>query len=180
MTALRLLAALFLSSALALSGCSSKKYVPPTPPVPVTTVYLVRHAEKDNASNPADPTLSVAGEARAQELSKVLAGTTPAALFTTDFKRTRATLAPLAAATGVVPQLYDALQPVTLAALIRTQYAGRTVVVVGHSNTLLPQIEALGVARPVADIAESEYNYLFKVSMADGAAPAVTVSKYGQ
>ncbi|MBJ6109259.1 histidine phosphatase family protein [Hymenobacter sp. BT523] len=165
-----------------LASCSSHETGPLYPPVAAapTTVYLVRHAEKDNTSSSADPALSAAGEARAQELSKVLAGLGPVALFTTDTRRTRATLAPLAATTGLVPKVYDALQPAVLAALIKTQYVGSTVVVVGHSNTVLPQIEALGAVRPVADIADSEYNYLFKVSLIEGAAPTVTVSKYGQ
>ena len=167
---------------LGLAGCSSKIEEPTTPPVPpvVTTVYLVRHAEKDNASNPADPTLSAAGQVRAQELQKVLAPTNPVALFTTDTKRTRATLAPLAAATGIVPQVYDALQPAVLATLLHKEYVGKTVVVVGHSNTLLPLIEALGYPRPLAEIAESEYNYLFKINSTAGEPSYVLVSKYGQ
>ncbi|GAC1369883.1 MAG: hypothetical protein NVSMB30_08020 [Hymenobacter sp.] len=75
----------------------------------VTTVYLVRHAEKDSTSDPADPTLSAVGQVRAEALRQLLARRRPAGLFTTDTKRTRATLAPLAAATkleapGVRPQ----------------------------------------------------------------------------
>ena len=65
----------------------------------VTTVYIVRHAEKDTLSKTDDPELSAEGRARAQALSQLLAKRHPAALFTTDTKRTRATLALLAAAT---------------------------------------------------------------------------------
>ncbi|TLM95539.1 histidine phosphatase family protein [Hymenobacter jeollabukensis] len=173
---------LFLTGCLGLPNCSSKSEEPAPPAVQpvVTTVHLLRHAERDNASHPTDPTLSVAGQARAQELSRLLATPVPAALFTTDFRRTRATLAPLAAATNLVPQVYDATQPAVLAALIRTQYGGKTVVVVGHSNTVLPQIEALGAPRPLADIPDTEYDNLFKITLVDGAAPVVVVSKYGQ
>ncbi|MDB5236104.1 MAG: hypothetical protein JWR44_3097 [Hymenobacter sp.] len=179
MTTRLLLWMLFLTSSLGLANCSKKEETPQPPVQPVvTTVSLVRHAEKDNASNPADPTLSAAGEARAQALQRVLANTTLTALFTTDTRRTRATLAPLAAAANLVPLVYDALQPSVLAARIRQDYAGKTVVVVGHSNTVLPQIEALGATRPVPEIAESEYDYLFTLRMVEGAAPTVVVSRY--
>jgi len=173
---------LLLTSLLGAVGCSSKADEP-TPPAPqpvVTTVYLLRHAEKDDASHPTDPTLSAAGQARAQEVSRLLATPTPAALFTTDYRRTRGTLAPLATATSLVPQVYDATQPAVLATLIRAQYAGKTVVIVGHSNTVLPQIEALGAPRPMAQIPDTEYNNLFKMTIVEGAAPTVVVSKYGQ
>ena len=171
----------FLTSFLGLASCSKKEEEPVKPPVQsvVTTVYLVRHAERDNASSPTDPTLSAAGEARARALQQVLANIPVAALFTTDTRRTRATLAPLATATNLVPQVYDALQPVALATSIRRDYVGKTVVVVGHSNTVLPQIEALGATRPVTEIAESEYNYLFTLRIVDGGAPTVVVSRYG-
>jgi phosphohistidine phosphatase SixA len=173
---------LLLTSFLGLPNCSSKgeEPAPPAAQPVVTTVYLLRHAERDEASHPTDPTLSVAGQARAQKLSQLLANPAPAALFTTDFRRTRATLAPLAATTNVVPQVYDAAQPAALATLVRTQYVGKTVVIVGHSNTVLPQIEALGAPRPVAQIPDTEYDNLFKMTITDGAAPTVVVSKYGQ
>ncbi|RZK26493.1 MAG: histidine phosphatase family protein, partial [Hymenobacter sp.] len=73
---------------------------------PVTTIYLVRHAEKDLTPGLADPALTPAGETRAQALRKKLVGKHPAALFTTDTRRTRATLAPLSVATGLTPLVY--------------------------------------------------------------------------
>ncbi|MBD2768302.1 histidine phosphatase family protein [Hymenobacter sp. BT664] len=145
----------------------------------VTTIYLVRHAEKDSASNPADPGLSDAGEERAQALSRMLATRRPTALFTTNTKRTRATLAPLAAAIGVEPQVYDAKVPSALATRIRQEYRGKTVVVVGHSNTLLPLIAALGATPPVKEIGDKEYGYLFTVHLREGALPTVAVQGYG-
>ncbi|KUG09182.1 SixA phosphatase family protein [Solirubrum puertoriconensis] len=173
---------LLLTGLMGLVNCSSKGEEPapaPAPPV-ITTVYLLRHAERDDASHPTDPTLSAAGQARAEELSKLLAPTAPAALFTTDFRRTRGTLAPLAATANLVPQVYDAGQPTVLAALVRAQYAGKMVVIVGHSNTVLPQIEAFGAPRPLAEIRDTEYNHLFKLTITSGATPTVVASKYGQ
>ena len=145
----------------------------------VTTVYLVRHAEKDSASNPADPSLSAVGRVRAQALSRLLARRHPTALFTTNTARARATLAPLAAATKLEPQVYDAKETTALAVRLRKDYAGKTVVVVGHSNTLLPLIESLGGTPPVEEIADNEYDYLFTVRIVEGAMPTVDMSGYG-
>lgn len=146
---------------------------------PVTTLYLVRHAEKDLTPGLPDPPLSPAGEARAQLLARQLAKRHPAALFTTDTRRTRATLAPLAQATGLVPEVYRAQEPAALASRLRQDYAGQTVVVVGHSNTLLPLLAALDVAPLPAEIRDEEYNYLFKVTLREGQPARLEMSRYG-
>lgn len=151
----------------------------PRPKSAVTTVYLVRHAERDTAASQPDPALSAVGLVRAQALSQLLARRRPAALFTTDTRRTRATLVPLGVAARLTPQVYDPAVPAALAARIREDYAGKTVVVVGHSNTLLPLIEALGGTPPVEEINESEYDYLFTVRLAEGSLPTVGVRGYG-
>ena len=145
----------------------------------VTTVYLVRHAEKDSTSNPADPTLSAVGRVRAQALRQLLARRHPVALFTTNTVRTRATLAPLAEALKLEPQVYDPRETTALAVRLRQEYRGKAVVVVGHSNTLLPLIESLGGTPPVEEIGENEYDYLFTVRVSDGTLPTVGVRGYG-
>lgn len=145
----------------------------------VTTVYLVRHAEKEATSNSADPTLSHEGELRARELRQLLLRRHPVALFTTDTKRTRATLAPLAEALKIVPQVYNPKETTALAVRIRREYAGKTVVVVGHSNALLPIIESLGGTPPVEEIGDDEYDYLFTVRILEGSLPTVGLRGYG-
>lgn len=146
---------------------------------PVTTIYLVRHAEKDPAPGLTDPPLTAAGEARAQLLAKRLARRHPAALFTTDTRRTRATLAPLAQATGLVPLVYDAKDPDAFAIRLFREYVGHTVVVVGHSNTLLPLLKALGVTAPMLEIKDNEFDYLFKVELRPNEPARLAVSRYG-
>ena len=155
-------------------------YAPPmAASPPVTTIYLVRHAEKDLTPGLADPLLTPVGEARAQALRQQLARRHPAALFTTETRRTRATLAPLAQATGLMPLVYSAKEPGTLVSRIKQEYAGRTVVVVSHSNTLLSLLTELGVQVPMAEIKEEEYGYLFKVTLREGRPAALRVSRYG-
>jgi broad specificity phosphatase PhoE len=147
---------------------------------PPTVIYLVRHAEKDLTPGLKDPLLTTAGEARAQALADRLTRERPAALFTTDTRRTRATLGPLAQATHLTPLVYDPDKMADLAARIREQFAGQTVVVVGHSNTLLPQLAALGVEPPVQEIKDNEFDYLFKVTLRDGKPAKLETSRYGK
>jgi broad specificity phosphatase PhoE len=146
---------------------------------PATTIYLVRHAEKDLTPSVADPALTPAGEARAQALARKLAKAHPDALFTTDTRRTRATLAPLAQATGLTPLVYSPKEPDAFAIRLYKEYAGHTVVVVGHSNTLLPLLAALGVKAPMLEIKDEEFDYLFKVEMREGQPARLKVSRYG-
>ena len=63
-------------------------------------VVVVRHAEK-STNDPRDPDLDAAGQARARALAAALAGSRLDAVHATQFKRTRQTAAPAAAAQRV-------------------------------------------------------------------------------
>ena len=145
----------------------------------ITTIYVVRHAEKDSTSGADDPSLSALGKVRAEALSKALARHRPVALFTTETKRTRATLEPLATATGLTPQVYDAKRGHDLADRILKEYAGKSVVIVGHSNNVLSLIDDFGGTPPVDEIGENDYEYLFTVRVAKGMVPTVDMRGYG-
>ena len=177
---------LLLAALLGLAAGPAAAQAPAKPAAPapkvksvVTTVYLVRHAERDSTSNPADPTLSAVGRVRAQALRQLLARRHPVALFTTNTLRSRATLAPLAEALKLEPQVYDPRETTALAVRLRQEYRGKAVVVVGHSNTLLPLMESLGGTAPVEEIGENDYDYLFTVRVSDGTLPTVGVRGYG-
>ena len=77
-----LLAGLFLSLCLIDSAAAQKK-----------TIILVRHAETVDASQ--DPDLSAEGKERAQRLRSIVKNYKPGAIYSTDFKRTRDTVAPM-------------------------------------------------------------------------------------
>ena len=146
----------------------------------ITTIYIVRHAEKDTTTaGNADPELSAEGRVRAQALSQTLAKRLPVALFTTDTKRTRATLAPLAAALKLEPQTYDPKRGRDLADRVLKEYAGKSVVIVGHSNTVLSLIDDFGGVPPLEEIKDYEYDYLFTVRVAEGMQPTVETRGYG-
>ena len=63
------------------------------------SVFLVRHAEKA-ADDPQDPQLSVNGKQRASELARILSNAGVTHLFSSQFRRTKSTLQPLAEKTG--------------------------------------------------------------------------------
>ena len=67
-----------------------------------------------------------------------------------------------------------------LAAHIRQEYAGKTVIVVGFSNTLLSYIAVLGGTSSIVGISDKEYSSLFIVRIPDGSTPPiVTVRSCG-
>ncbi|MCC3157010.1 histidine phosphatase family protein [Hymenobacter sp. 15J16-1T3B] len=150
------------------------------------TVYLVRHAEKGPLTDPQKPTeqpLSAAGEQRAQALRDALRKEPIVAVYCTDTKRTRDTAAPLASARKLNPESYVADAPGLAALATRIRQvtpAGKAALVVGHSNTVLETIEALGAPRPVKAIGDDEFSYLFEVKLPASGGPATaTVRRYG-
>ena len=145
----------------------------------VTTVILVRHAEKvDNSS---DPELSAAGMERANTLVEVVKQARVTSIITTQFRRTRATAAPAAAALGLEPRVITtsgAAHAREVADTVKA-HGGGVLLIVGHSNTVPAIIAALGAAAP-APICDSEYDDLFVVTLpGDGRPPIVVRTRYG-
>jgi len=145
-----------------------------------TVIYLVRHAEKDitDLSNQ-DPGLSAKGVARAQALRELLMQEPIGALYATKYIRTQQTLKPISDELQLEVLQYEANDFVGLKDRILGSHQGQTVLVAGHSNTLLPIMEAFGAQRPVSDISEQEYTYLFKVTLVPGGKASVETEHYG-
>ena len=134
-----------------------------------TTIVLVRHAEAV-ANAGTDPVLSDAGIARAKALAAALKDAGVKAVITTQYQRTILTGRPLAEATGAELLQLPAQtgNPATLAA----KYAGGTIVIVGHSNTVPAIVKGLtGV--DVGEIAHDSYDQMFIVTGAPGGARLV-------
>lgn len=140
------------------------------------TVLLVRHAEK--AAAPADnPPLTEAGRARAKLLASVLQDVNLTAVYTSEFARTRATAQPVAAAQGLTITEVPSSDSARLTKLVAAQ-KGKTVLVVGHTNTVPTLVRSLG--GPSFHIDESEFDKLFVLTVhAPGQAVLVTL-RYGQ
>ena len=126
-----------------------------------TTVYVVRHAEKADATS-SDPALSPAGQARAQSLAHVLTQVGIDAVYVTQFQRTQMTGAPTASANGVTATQYAAADTGPAVADILATHGGQDILLVGHSNTIDDLLAALGVpGQP--ELAEASFDRLFVV-----------------
>ena len=178
----------FLSLAL-LAGCAPKATCPESaPPEPVSAlrssaeptgaseaeaaapvlIVMVRHGEKADDGTP-DPPLTERGRERAACLATLLQGYAPTHLFATSYQRTRATLEPLAAATGLAPTIIDAKDADAWQRALRELPPGSRAVVAGHSNTLPAWLTALG-GRPTAldaegNIPHDEYDRMIHVAL---------------
>jgi broad specificity phosphatase PhoE len=146
---------------------------------PVTTVMLVRHAEKNIEPGNPDPDLSSAGLERAQEIARVFCDANLSAIYATQFKRTQQTVKPLADRIGVQVTLVDANRTDELVERILTNHRGQNVFVAGHNNTVPAIVSKLsGENFPV--IPESEYDNLFIVTVYRFGKAKVVKLKYGK
>ena len=164
-----------LAVALAALACAAPRAAAQAP----TVVVLVRHAEKA-ASRGDDPALSRAGEARARALAEALADARVEAIVTTQYRRTRATAAPLAAARRITPEVVDVReggQVDRIAQSVR-RHAGQTVLVVAHAESVARIIAALGGPH-LRDLCDSEYAHLFVLVLRPGQEPTLVRSRYG-
>ena len=146
-----------------------------------TTVFVVRHAEKGGDPGDRDPELSEAGRERARTLAHVLGEANISAIYSTPFLRTRHTAQPLAELLGIEIRVTPVSQTMLqdLAETLRTDHGGQTVLVVGHSNTVPPLVNALG-AGPFENLTDEEYDDMFVVTLAaDGSATVVRL-RYGK
>lgn len=145
---------------------------------PVTTIILVRHAEKKIEPNNPDPDLAPAGEARAQEIARMFSTVSINAIYATQFKRTQQTVKPLSEKAGVIVTILDATQTDELAKRLQTIHRGQTIFIVGHNNTVPALVSTLsGESVPV--IPESEYDNLFIVTVYRFGKAKVVKLKYG-
>ena len=134
----------------------------------VITVLVIRHAERANDS------LTPEGEKRAETLARLLRKKDVSAIFSTKYTRTRETVNNTAERLGLPIQYYDS--HLEVANLIKSEYVGKVVLVVGHSPTVPQIIQALGVSS-VPSVGD-EFNNLFVVTIRNDGAATLTHLKY--
>ena len=130
------------------------------------TYYLVRHAEKQKDGTK-DPALTQKGHKRAEFLAKQLSLTGISKIYSTDYKRTRATAKPLADILGLELTPYDASQLKEFAQALRQEDGN--ILIVGHSNTT-PVLAEMLSGKSVDAMQETEYENLYQVVIIDGKA----------
>ncbi len=156
---------------------------PPLRAQQVTTVILVRHAERAGEMGN-DPGLSPAGEVRARALADALFFTPLTGIVTTQLRRTQLTAAPVARAKGLTPVVVanagggTAAHVRAVADTVRARFTGGTVLVVGHSNTVAGILEALGGPK-LPDLCDAEFATMFVLTLREGAPPSLVRARYG-
>lgn len=151
------------------------------PPIADTVVLVVRHAEKSGSSG--DVPLSGAGEDRARALVPIAKSAGVTGVITTQFQRTKQTGAPAAQSLGITPIVIGATASTAdhakaIADTIRARFAGQSVLVVGHSNTVPAIVAALG-APSSPDLCDDEYDVLVTVIVPASGNTRVIRSRYG-
>ncbi|QJD78432.1 SixA phosphatase family protein [Spirosoma rhododendri] len=125
-----------------------------------TTVYLVRHAEKVDESDSTD--LSIAGKARAVALADTLVNKHVDLILTTPYRRTRQTAEPLAQRLNLPIEAYPAA-PIDAGVSRINRVRNKTLLVVGHSNTVLELARGLGVTPTLTKINGTDFDNLLRV-----------------
>lgn len=171
---------------LLLSSAAVAAFAPPAtdnPSMPTSCqLYLVRHAEKQAIAGEKDPPLTAQGEQRARALVDALAGRPLQQVYATDYRRTQATVAPVAAARGLPVQRYDARQSGAFLTALLAQGCPNGVLIAGHSNTLPELLRHAGIAETATEFDESRYGELFLIERtltADGWHATLRIERFG-
>jgi 2,3-bisphosphoglycerate-dependent phosphoglycerate mutase len=136
------------------------------------TYILLRHAEKDtllpgSTAMNANPPLSKKGHKRAKKLVRILKDYSIDSIFSTDFLRTTATVAPLSKKlhVSVIKYSHKTL-PLFANQLLHTQ--NKTMVIVGHSNSTPALVNLLIKQEKYQALDESIFSKIFIVRIVDG------------
>jgi broad specificity phosphatase PhoE len=133
-----------------------------------TTVIIVRYADNAADQGP-NPGLSPDGQARAEELSRVLTDVDVVAgvdaIFATQYRHTQETADPLARRLHLPVQTADVADVKGLLKRILEQYKGKVVLVITHPEQLPVMIRELHGSKKVPPLAEAEYDNLYIVSI---------------
>lgn len=129
-----------------------------------TTYFFIRHAEKDD-SDPQnkDPKLSAVGEQRAEKWVEYFEDVQFDIILSTNYDRTRTTASKIAASQGKEVEFYD---PRNLNdAAFQKKTKGKTVLVVGHSNTNPAFVNKILGEEKYQALDEKEYGSVFMVTV---------------
>jgi phosphohistidine phosphatase SixA len=143
-----------------------------------TTIYLVRHAEKEKGD---DPELTEIGKQRAGDLMRTLKSKKLQRIYVTQYRRTQMTSDSTRIQLGVdtVHYLADTTGNDLLEKIKAHNDVGKSILVIGHSNTIPVVIKKLGVHnQAISAIPDNEFDNLFVVKITKGKA-VLKVKKYG-
>lgn len=139
-----------------------------------TTYYLVRHAEKDISDKTnRNPELTETGHTRASNLVSVLKEVKFDEIYSTDYIRTKDTAKPLAEANNLNIILYNPRGVDYQKFMAKTK--GKTVMIVGHSNTTPYFANGILGEELYENLDESVYNNLYIVTVSEGSSSSMVL-----
>ncbi len=141
----------------------------------VSTFILVRHAEKKIGMKPA---LTEEGEARAKKLAFMLERVDLDAVFSSPTKRTEMTAGPTAERHDLDIINYDPSLLQEFARDLKRLYRGKTVLIVGHSNTTPALANYLAGTNEHPRFDELDYTNYYVVTLPKVGAPRVLKMRY--
>ena len=138
-------------------------------------IYIVRHVEK--STEPAhNPALTNEGKQRAETLKELLKYKNIQAIFSTPTARTMETAKPLSSLVNAPIQFYNNdTMTVFLQKIIDLK---KNVLIVAHSNTILPMLDALKLSHKVTSIPDNVFNNVFIIKIKGNKAETVTETTY--
>ena len=152
----------------------------------ITTVFLVRHAEKVMDGSD-DPTLTPAGFQRAEELAYVLKNVKFDAIYDTPYKRTKLTVKPIADLQGLAIQTIPSLKMEDLKSFVDealVKHHGGKILIASHSNIVPALIKLIRQEevemRTMKSLEDSAYDDLFMVVFTKRENAQVFNLKYGE
>ncbi|MEZ4796774.1 MAG: phosphoglycerate mutase family protein [Flavobacteriaceae bacterium] len=156
------LLSLFLIVTIIFSSCAQEKETEISDET--STFYFIRHAEKDRTNmDDRDPKLKEEGMLRAAKWSLVLQNVKFDAVYSTDYNRTKQTAQPTAEKNSLELTIYDPRNIDGKAFLEANR--GKTVLVVGHSNTTPAFVNAVLGEQKHQDMADDNNANLYIVTV---------------
>jgi len=135
----------------------------------VTTYYLIRHAEKVRTdSSNKNPNLNEKGQIRAENWSNVFEQVNFDLIYSTNYNRTIQTATPTALKKDLELQFYDPRNMYDDD--FKSKTTGKTVLVVGHSNTTPQFVNKILGSKKYNDIEDSNNSNLYIVTIVNSKA----------
>ena len=156
------------------SDGSSARMVPDKK-TPVTTLFLVRHAEKAKGGN--DPHLTEQGSRRAVKLADILEAYGIEKIYSSNYQRTLETAEPLLKRNNLVVEIYNPRNLEELKQNILTKDIGKKILVVGHSNSTPSLANLFSGENRLQSFDESDYENLLLIEFRDPKKVIVTQLK---
>jgi len=138
----------------------------------VTTYYFIRHAEKlriDKTDK--NPNLNYNGYKRAEAWKDVFSNISFDAVYSTDYNRTKLTAKPTADSNNLPILLYNPNSMYSEA--FKNNTKGKTVLVVGHSNTTNVFVNKILGVKKYEEINDNNNSNLYIVTITDGKSSSV-------